>query len=128
MIYGVGIDMVEIARIEAALSRFGRRFVERILSSREYGEYERAPRPAEFLARRFAAKEALVKAAGTGFRQGLFLRDISVSHDTLGKPSLQFSGQASRTLERLGIGRSHLSISDEREYALAYVLLEQKSC
>jgi holo-[acyl-carrier protein] synthase len=128
VIYGVGIDMVEIARIEAGLVRFGRRFAERILSSSEFREYERAPRPAEFLARRFAAKEALVKAAGTGFRDGLFLREISVSHDALGKPSLEFSEQASRTLERLGVGRTHLSISDEREYALAYVLLEQKFC
>ena len=128
MIYGVGIDMVEIARIEASLARFGRRFAERVLSSAECREYEQASRPAQFVARRFAAKEALVKAAGTGFRDGLFLRDISVTHDALGKPSLQFSEQAGRTLERLGIGRSHLSISDEREYALACVLLEEKSC
>ena len=124
MILGIGIDMVEIRRIEAGLARYGRRFAERVLSPAEIREYDASPRPAEFVARRFAAKEALVKAAGTGFRSGLFPREISIGHDGLGRPALQFSEQARSVLDRLGVARSHLSISDEREYALACVLLE----
>jgi holo-[acyl-carrier protein] synthase len=116
--------MVEVRRIEAGLARYGRRFAERVLSPAEIGEYDASPRPAEFVARRFAAKEALVKAAGTGFRHGLFPRDISVEHDRHGRPALRFSDQARSALERLGVAGSHLSISDEREYALACVLLE----
>lgn len=127
MIHGLGVDLVEIRRIESGLARFGRRFAERILSPAEVREYDASPRPVEFVARRFAAKEALVKAAGTGFRNGLFPREISVAHDAFGRPALQFSAQAQAVLERLGIGGSHLSISDEREYALACVLLEKRS-
>lgn len=126
MIFGIGIDMVEIERIEDGLTRFGSRFAQRILSDAEYREYDRHPRPVQFLARRFAAKEALVKAAGTGFRHGLLLREISVQHDALGKPELQFSARARSLLDQIGVSNSHLSISDERHYALAYVLLEKK--
>lgn len=124
MILGVGIDMVEISRIEAGIARYGRRFAERVLSPAEIREYDSSPRQAQFVARRFAAKEALVKAAGTGFRNGLFPREISVAHDSLGRPALQFSEQARSVLERMGVAGSHLSISDERDYALAFVLLE----
>ncbi|MBI2970363.1 MAG: holo-ACP synthase [Gammaproteobacteria bacterium] len=125
MIYGIGVDMVEIRRMETGLQRFGKRLVERILSEAERREYDLDPRPAQFLARRFAAKEALVKAAGTGFRKGLFLREISVQNDVLGKPELCFSPRARDVLDRLGVTGSHVSISDEREYALACVLLEK---
>jgi holo-[acyl-carrier protein] synthase len=124
VIFGVGIDMVEVRRIEAGLARWGRRFAERVLSVGEIREYDLSPRPAEFVARRFAAKEALVKAAGTGFRHGLFPREISIRHDESGRPALQFSEQARAVLDRLGVAGSHLSISDERDYALACVLLE----
>ena len=124
MILGIGIDMVEVRRIEAGLARYGRRFAERVLSPSEIREFESSARPAAFVARRFAAKEALVKATGTGFRNGLFPREISIGHDGLGRPALQFSDQARRVLEKLGVAGSHLSISDERDYALACVLLE----
>lgn len=117
--------MVEIQRLETGLRRFGRRLAERILSESECLEYDASPRQAQFLARRFAAKEALVKAAGTGFRHGLYPREISVQHNTLGKPELRFSPRATDLLNRLGISSSHLSISDEPEYALACVLLEK---
>ena len=124
MILGIGIDMVEVCRIEAGLARYGRRFAERVLSPAEILEYDNASRQAQFVARRFAAKEALAKAAGTGFRNGLFPREISIGHDALGRPSLTFSEQARSVLDRLGVAGSHLSISDERDYALACVLLE----
>ena len=126
MIFGIGIDMVEIRRIEDGLSRFGTRYAQRLLSASEFTEYSGHPRPAHFLARRFAAKEALVKAVGTGFRQGLFPRQISVQHDALGKPELRFSSQARTQLDRMGVSNSYLSIADERDYALAYVLLEKR--
>ena len=126
MIFGIGIDMVEVQRIENGLTRFGSRFAQRILSESEYEEYDRHPRPAQFLARRFAAKEALVKAAGTGFRHSLLLREIGVQHDALGKPELWFSARARSLLDQMGVSNSHLSISDERHYALACVLLEKK--
>ncbi|MGH8247023.1 MAG: holo-ACP synthase, partial [Gammaproteobacteria bacterium] len=100
-------------------------FAQRILSESECIEYDAQPRQAQFLARRFAAKEALVKAAGTGFRTGLYPRDISVQHDRLGKPELRFSPRAKDRLDQLGVSASHLSISDEPEYALACVLLEK---
>lgn len=124
MILGIGIDMVEVRRIEEGLARFGRRLAERVLSAAEVAEYDGNPRPAEFIARRFAAKEALVKATGTGFRNGLFPREISVEHDDLGRPGLRFSRQARLVLEGMGIARTHVSISDERAYAVACVLLE----
>jgi holo-[acyl-carrier protein] synthase len=124
VIFGIGIDMVEVRRVEAGLARYGRRFAERVLSPAEISEFDSSSRPAEFVARRFAAKEALVKAAGTGFRRGLFPRQISVAHDALGRPALRFSEQARLVLQELGVATSHLSISDERDYALACVLLE----
>lgn len=124
MIYGVGIDMVDVRRMEESLARFGRRLAEKILSPEECGEFDAAPGPARFLARRFAAKEALVKALGTGFRGGLFPGAIRVTHDALGRPSFVIAGGARAALADRRIRASHLSITDERDYALAYVLLE----
>ncbi len=126
MIYGVGIDVVEVRRIEDSMARFGRRLAEKILSPVECLEYDQSPRKARFLARRFAAKEAMVKALGTGFRAGLFPGAISITHDALGKPDFLLAAPMSAALEQRGICKSHLSITDEREYALAYVLLEKK--
>ena len=123
MIYGVGVDMVKVSRIRAGLDRFGDRFARRILSSSEFEDFQRAGRRASFLAKRFAAKEAVAKALGTGFRDGLTLRQISVEHDSLGKPQLRYSGRASELLEANGIGDSHLSITDEDDHALAFVAL-----
>ena len=126
MIYGIGVDLVDVRRMEAGLARFGERLARRILSSDELADFETNLRRDRFLARRFAAKEALVKALGTGFRsQGLQLREISITHNELGKPELRFSDSAVQVLARRGIARSHLSISDERDYALAYVVLEK---
>jgi holo-[acyl-carrier protein] synthase len=124
MIYGVGIDVVEIRRMEESLARFGSRLAEKILSAREYAEFERAPGKARFLARRFAAKEALVKALGTGFRDGLYPGAISITHDPHGRPGFNIDSASGDVLGTRGICGTHLSIADEREYALAYVLLE----
>jgi holo-[acyl-carrier protein] synthase len=124
MIYGVGIDLVEVRRMEDSLARFGRRLAEKILSPEECTEFDAAQGAARFLARRFAAKEALVKALGTGFRAGMFPGAIRVTHDPLGRPGFQMADGARAALAERRIRASHLSITDERDYALAYVLLE----
>lgn len=124
MIYGIGTDIVSIQRIENNLERHGEHFASRILTDGEMQGYQKSVRKSHFLAKRFAAKEAAVKALGTGFRDGLSLKDISVSNDDLGKPILEFSDRAKEELKIRGIGNCHLSLSDEQNYAVAFVTLE----
>lgn len=124
MIHGIGVDLVRIPRIEEGLRRFGDRYATRILSESELNEYRRAKSQDRFLAMRFAAKEALAKALGTGFRQGVTLRSISVIKGPAGRPLLSFSGATRELLEKLSITASHLSLSDEGDYAVACVTLE----
>lgn len=123
MIHGIGTDIVHIPRITAALQRFGDRFAERILNQQEIRELADVNRKDVFLAKRFAVKEAAAKAMGTGFRKGVAMCDISLDHDALGRPILSFHGVAGRMQDDLGIGDAHVSVSDEREYALAFVTL-----
>jgi holo-[acyl-carrier protein] synthase len=120
-IFGIGVDIVEIARIEGLLTRHGVRFPRRILGEREYRDFEAAAHPAAFLAKRFAAKEAVSKAMGTGFRDGMTLSDIGVGHDTLGRPLVELSGVAAERARSLGIVEWHISLADERDMAIAYV-------
>ena len=124
MIYGIGTDIVRIQRIDKNLQRYGDRFASRILSDNEFKGFQNSARKAHFLAKRFAAKEAAAKALGTGFRDGLSLSDISVTHDELGKPMLEFSPKGREQLKARSIGGTHLSISDEQDYAVAFVTLE----
>ncbi len=124
MIFGIGTDIVRIPRMADNLDRYGERFAARILTRSEMATFTNSRQQASFLAKRFAAKEAAAKALGTGFRDGLNLHDIGVGNDALGKPSLVFSQQAQQILQKQGVGNSHLSLSDEREYAIAYVVLE----
>ncbi len=124
MIFGIGTDIVRIPRMADNLTRYGERFAARILTGAEMAIFTDSVQQASFLAKRFAAKEAAAKALGTGFRDGLNLHDISVDNDALGKPLLVFSPQARQVLRKKGIGNSHLSLSDESEYAVAYVVLE----
>ena len=123
MIFGIGTDIVQVVRIQRNLDRYGQRFVTRILGSAELGDYRTSPHPARFLARRFAAKEAMAKALGTGFSQGMTFRDISVGHDANGKPELHLEGRAAEFCREQGVGEIFISISDEREYAVAFVTL-----
>lgn len=124
MIHGIGVDLVEIHRISESMERFGSRFAKRILNDNEYHLYDMEPRRASFLAKRFAAKEAMVKALGTGFRQEVSFKSISIENNELGRPFFRYSASMQSVLQRHGITRSHLSIADERDYALAYVVLE----
>lgn len=123
IIAGIGTDLVEIARLAGALERHGERFGERILGAQEQVDWRRADYSPRFLAKRFAAKEAAAKALGTGFRNGVRFADIQVIHDDLGKPYLDFAAAAAARAEELGVIQSELSITDERAYALAFVVL-----
>ena len=124
MIFGIGTDIVEYARIEALWARYGKRLAERLLSKSELPELGAHADPARFLAKRFAAKEAFAKAVGSGMRHPVGLRRISVTHDGLGKPVLQFDEVLRTYLAQLGINGHHVSISDERDFIVAFVVLE----
>lgn len=127
MIHGIGTDIVSVARMQTNLERYGDRFARRILAEREYEEYRGMVHPARFLAKRFAVKEAMAKALGTGLSAGVHLRQISVGHDDRGKPSLSCSGHAATLCSEAHICRSHVSISDEEQYAVAFVILESRA-
>lgn len=126
MIFGIGTDIVSVSRIRDALQRHGERFARRILADSELEAFNRAVHPENFVAKRFAAKEAAAKAFGTGFSGGLAMRDIAVVNDALGKPELSFHGRAVSLCEELGIGKHFLSLSDEREHAIAFVTFLNK--
>ncbi|MGC2047082.1 MAG: holo-ACP synthase [Gallionella sp.] len=124
MIFGIGTDIVDYHRMEKMWDRYGDRLAERILSERELPEIQSQVHHARFLAKRFAAKEAFAKAAGGGLRHPVSLRRISITHDGLGKPALQFDDELRDYLAKLGISGHHLSISDERSMIVAFVVLE----
>ena len=126
MIYGIGIDVVEPHRVARLVEKYGERFARRVLTSVEWPGYQRTARPVLFLANRFAAKEAFSKAMGTGFRFPVSLRSISVVQDRLGKPSLSFSPALEAMVHARGIIAHHLTLSDERSLACAFVILEKE--
>lgn len=123
MIFGIGTDIVRVARMQQSLDKHGERFARRILTDHELIGYRQASKPANFLAKRFAAKEATAKAMGTGFRNGLSLKHINVGHDEQGKPLLEFSGLAAEFMSEQGVNEAHVSLADEQEYAVAFVTL-----
>lgn len=123
MIYGIGTDIVRVARIRESLERYGDKFARRLLTPDEFEDFQRDPRPAHFLAKRFAAKEATVKALGTGFSAGINPRLIGVTHDAHGKPMLVYLERAAELCRDLGITASHISIADEEDHAVAFVTL-----
>ena len=127
MIYGIGIDVVEPQRIARLIDKYGERFARRVLTSLEWGAFERTIRPVLFLANRFAAKEAFSKAMGTGFRYPVTLQCISVVQNKLGKPGLVFHPKLEALVQSVGIVGHHLTISDEKSLACACVVLEARS-
>ena len=124
MIYGVGTDVVEIERIRSALERFGERFARRILCEPELKRFRRHRLPANYLAKRFAAKEAFTKALGTGIRAPANWHGVWVRNLPSGKPVLEYSDALKDLLSQRGIAGSHLSLTDERGVAMATVILE----
>lgn len=122
MIRGIGTDLVLVSRIEAALRRQGERFARRILTDSEWLRFASHKQPARYLAKRYAAKEAILKALGTGLAQGMSWQHIQIDNDSLGAPVVCLSGVAAKHLEAGGGGRMLLSLSDEREQALAFAI------
>ncbi len=126
MIYGIGVDLVNIGRMSKALNRWGNRFVSRVFTEDEAEIcYTRAFPPSSF-AIRFAAKEAFSKAIGLGMRNGIKWREIEVFHFPGGKPGLRLHGRSSEICREETIIRFHVSLSDEGEYGIAMVVLEKK--
>lgn len=124
MIYGVGIDIVEVSRMEKALERWGDRFLKRIFTQSEIEYCHHRVRSASLFALRFAAKEAFSKALGLGFRKGLSLQHIEVVRSPSGPPRLNLYKRAKELCESCGVKNSFLSLSDDGLYAVAVVVLE----
>jgi len=124
MIHGIGTDIVAVQRLQGMWERHGERALEKLLAPGEMEGFAAAAHKGRFLAKRFAAKEAFSKALGTGVRPPAVLTAIAVGHDELGKPILVFSGALADLVASQNL-TSHLSLSDEADYAIAYVILER---
>ena len=122
MALSIGTDIVDIDRIGASLERLGERFAERVLSVEELRQWRDKSSSVAFLARRFAAKEAVSKALGTGIGRGVSFQDIVITHNAQGAPQVQLSGGAQAALEAMAASRVLISLSDERRYAIAYAM------
>ncbi|MFZ0010211.1 MAG: holo-ACP synthase [Steroidobacteraceae bacterium] len=123
MIFGIGVDVLETRRIAATLTRFGDRFVEHLLMPAEAAQLARTQRRERFLAMRFAAKEAIVKALGTGFAHGIWIRDVGVVQNSFGKPEVVFSERGEQVRRRLGVGEAHVTLTDEAGLVVAVAVL-----
>ena len=124
MIAGVGTDIAAVARLGQLYARHGERALEKLLAPAEMADFARASDPARFLAKRFAAKEAFGKALGIGVTPPATLGNLAVVHDALGKPAFAYAPELEQYLAERGL-TAHLSISDETDYALAFVVIER---
>ena len=127
MIFGVGTDIVELVRVQQTYERFGERFVERLLMPEERELFEASRQPVRFLAMRFAGKEAAVKAMGTGFRHGMWIRDVGVLNNEWGRPYLVFSERGRAVCQRLGVGEGHVSLTDDAGLVVAFAVVMRAS-
>jgi len=127
MIFGIGTDVVRIERIGAAYERFGAHFVERLLLPEERAVFDAGRRAVRFLAMRFAAKEAIVKALGTGFGHGVWIRDVGFLANAWGRPEVLFSARGRAVADKLGAGEGHVSLTDEAGLVIAVAVLMKKS-
>jgi len=125
MVVGTGIDIVNINRIEHLMARWGNLFLGRVFTEKEIVWCQQRTRPPECFAIRFAAKEAFLKAIGWGLRNGIQWTDIEIENDSMGKPSFSFHRKAKEVLENLQIQKALLTLSHDRPYAVAHVLLEE---
>jgi len=126
MIVGTGVDIAEVARIAASIERFGRRFTERIFTPDEIRYCESKANKSERYAARFAAKEAAMKAIGTGWHHGVTWQDVEVVRVPGSRPTVVFTGKAAQFFDQLGATRAHLSLTHTVEYAMAQVILERE--
>ena len=125
MIYGVGTDLVELARVQQTYDRFGEHFVDRLLMDEERQLFEQNKWPVRFLAMRFAAKEATVKAMGTGFAHGVWIRDVGIVNNDWGRPEIIWSERGQARCRDLGIGAGHVSLTDDAGLILAFAVVMQ---
>jgi holo-[acyl-carrier protein] synthase len=123
VIFGIGTDIVQHERVERIWNQYGDHFARRILLEAEYALFEGHKRPVRFLAMRFAAKEAIVKAMGTGFAHGMWVRDVGTVPDARGQPQIIFSARGLRKCEEMGIAGGHLSLTDEAGLVMAVAVL-----
>lgn len=123
MIFGIGVDVFKAERIEGVLARRGERFIERLLMPEERAQLARTRRPKRFLAMRFAGKEAIVKAMGTGFAHGVWIRDVGIVQNALGRPEVVYSPRGERVRRALGVGDGHVTLTDEAGLVVAVAVL-----
>jgi holo-[acyl-carrier protein] synthase len=123
VIFGIGVDVLETRRISETLERFGERFLAHLLMPAERAQLARTARPERFVAMRFAAKEAIVKAMGTGFAHGVWIRDVGVVQNSWGKPEVVYSERGERVRVGLGIGEGHVTLTDESGLVVAVAVL-----
>jgi holo-[acyl-carrier protein] synthase len=126
MIFGIGTDILRLDRIAGSYERFGQRFVDRLLMPEELDQFARTKHPVRFLTMRFAAKEAIVKALGTGFANGMWLRDSGVMPDRFGRPEIIFSARGKQKCAELGVAGGHLTLTDEAGLVVAVAVLERE--
>lgn len=125
MIYALGTDLVEVARIERIMERWRERFIRRVYSEEEMRYCSAKAYPAQHFAARFAAKEAFLKGVGLGMAGGIGFRNVEVMTGAKGKPELRFHGRAREMVDRAGVTESHISLSHTDRYAVAVVVLEK---
>ncbi|HLA71218.1 MAG TPA: holo-ACP synthase [Steroidobacteraceae bacterium] len=124
MIFGIGVDVLEAARIKRLFDKYGDHFVERLLMPGERAQLDKTKRKERFLAMRFAAKEAIVKAMGTGFAHGIWIRDVGVVQNHWGRPEVVYSPRGEKVRRKLGIGNGHVTLTDEAGLIVAVAVLE----
>ena len=126
MIFGIGTDVVQVARVQAVFDRHGEHFVRRLLMPDEEIAFRSYKRPVRFLAMRFAAKEAIAKALGTGFAHGVWIRDVGVAANAWGRPEVIWSERGRALRDRLGAGEGHVTLTDEAGLVVAVAVLMRK--
>jgi holo-[acyl-carrier protein] synthase len=124
MIFGIGVDVLEAARIKKVYDRFGEHFLDRLLLPKEREQLGKTRRKERFLAMRFAAKEAIVKAMGTGFAHGMWIRDVGVVQNAWGRPDVVYSERGEKMRRKLGIGNGFITLTDEAGLIVAVAVLE----
>ena len=124
MIFGIGVDVLEAARVKKLYAKYGEHFVERLLMPAERAQLSKTQRTERFLAMRFAAKEAIVKAMGTGFAHGIWIRDVGVVQNAWGRPEVVYSPRGEKVRRQLGIGGGHVTLTDEAGLIVAVAVLE----
>jgi holo-[acyl-carrier protein] synthase len=123
MIFGIGTDVLELRRIERVYRQYGDRFAERMLLAEEYAYFEKSKNKPRFLGMRFAAKEAVAKALGTGFANGIWVRDVGSVPNELGQPQVIYSDRGRGVCDRLGVGEGFLTLTDEAGLIVAVAVL-----